>query len=69
MNIRGLINMEKYLITFNDTEVVTCTQTDGGGTIVTGTNAIISTLDMAIPALQSIGIDCTIVVAEKNKKF
>lgn len=57
--------MEKYLITFNDTEVVSITESSGG-TTMTGTNVIITTLDNALIALTAMGIDTTAISQKKE---
>lgn len=57
--------MEKYLITFNDTEVVSITEA-GGGTTQAGTNVIITTLDNALIALTAMGIDTSAIAQKKE---
>lgn len=55
--------MEKYLITYNETEVISVSE-HNGGTVMTGTNAMITTLDDAIVALTALNIDATKVNEE-----
>lgn len=48
---------KKYLITYNSEEVVTVSQHEGGGNIVTGTNVLITTLENAVIMLTALGVD------------
>lgn len=61
--------MEKYLITFNEIEVISITPHMGGNNVVTGTNAIITTLDKAVIALDAMSIDVDLInqkIIEEN---
>lgn len=56
----------KYLITWNNEEVVSVLQYSGGN-VVTGTNVMITTLDNALNALNALGVDCTRVIDKINE--